>query len=433
MFMCLQQDAGAVAERRSRPFQSDGDGTALGEGLGVLAVKRLADAERDGDRIHAVVRGIGGASDGAGSAIYAPQTEGQTKAMRTAYEQAGIESDTIELLEAHGTGTRVETATELEGIIRVLGTSERRRPWCGLGSVKSMVGHTKAAAAWPAHQDIMALEHKVLPPTLNVTEPLEALQAEDVPVYVNAEARPWVRSPHHPRRAGVSAFGFGGSNFHCRAGEHGAAKRATDWSGTWCCCRCRQDSRAALAAAVEALDPALSWDRLRGLGAELREGFEPAGGARLCLVLERDGAGLGELKAMVGARRARGADDDAWHLPSGAFYGNGTPAAGWRCCPRTGFPIPGHAARPRLLVSRDARRARARQRALRRRLRSTPPERPHLPAGTLPRRRSRTRRAAAHRHPYRPACDRRGQPRRAECPGALRGTPACGGGTASAS
>ena len=328
MYMCFSKTPALSPSGRSRPFQSDGDGTALGEGLGVLVLKRLADAERDGDRIHAVVRGVAGASDGRGSAIYAPQAIGQSKALRAAYEQAGIESDTIELLEAHGTGTRVGDATELEGIMDVLGQSERRRPWCGLGSVKSMLGHTKAAAGVAGLiKTIMALEHKVLPPTLNVTEPLESLLAEDSPVYINTEARPWVRSPHHPRRAGVSAFGFGGSNFHCVVEEHGAAKRATDWSGNVVLLPLQADSHAGLAAAVEALDPNLDWDALRALGAELREAFDPARALRLCLVLEHDRTELGKLKTLVTARLGRreaGDPDEAWHLPSGAYYGAGT-------------------------------------------------------------------------------------------------------------
>lgn len=147
MYMCFSKTPALSPGGTSRPFSGDGDGTILGEGLGIVVLKRLSRAERDGDRIYAVIRGIGAASDGQGSAIYAPQSRGQAKAMRAAYERSGITPDTVELIEAHGTGTRVGDAVELESVSSVYGEHKRgEMPWCALGSVKSMIGHTKAAA-----------------------------------------------------------------------------------------------------------------------------------------------------------------------------------------------------------------------------------------------------------------------------------------------
>src|SRR5205085_8826248 len=196
----------------------DADGTVLGEGLGMLVLKRLADAERDGDRIYAVVRGIGSSSDGKGNAIYAPTAGGQVRALRAAYRQAGVTPDTVELVEAHGTGTRVGDAAEVQALTEVFSDASQKRPtspWCALGSVKSQIGHTKAAAgAAGLIKAALALYHKVLPPTIKVSQPMEPLTSGRSPFYINTEERPWLPRPDHPRRAAVSSFGFGGSNYH---------------------------------------------------------------------------------------------------------------------------------------------------------------------------------------------------------------------------
>ena len=324
MYMCFSKTPALSPSGRSRPFSHDGDGTALGEGLGILALRRLADAERDGDRIHAVVRGIGAASDGRGSAIYAPQVEGQIKAVRAAYAQAEVSPDTIELLEAHGTGTRVGDATELDGITQVFESSDRSRPWCALGSVKSMIGHTKAAAGVAGViKAILALEHKVLPPTLHVEQPLEKLAGGGSPVYINTEPRPWVKSKHHPRRAGVSAFGFGGSNFHCVLEEHAADKHDADWTSHVALLPLQADSRAELEAELASLDTEQSWGAVLALGVSLRKRFVPGHGQRLCLILERGRSDLARLKARAADVLSRGLDDRPWQLPDGAFFGAG--------------------------------------------------------------------------------------------------------------
>src|SRR5262249_30359558 len=122
-YMCFSKTPALSPSGDAKPFDANGDGTILGEGLGVVVLKRLADAERDGDTIYAVIRGLGSSSDGKGNAIYAPSAEGQRRCLRTAYEQAGVTPDTIELVEAHGTGTRVGDATEATALTEVFSGS----------------------------------------------------------------------------------------------------------------------------------------------------------------------------------------------------------------------------------------------------------------------------------------------------------------------
>jgi acyl transferase domain-containing protein len=207
---------GALSRREQiRPFDRDADGTILGEGIGMITLKRLADAERDGDRMYAVIKEVGVSSDGRGLSVTAPRVEGEVLALHRAYEKAGISPSTIGLMEAHGTGTPVGDAAEIEALSRVFGPRSSASPWCALGSVKSMIGHLMPAAGIASLiKAALAVYHKVLPPTLNVGEPTPALESQ-TPFYLNTETRPWIHSARDmPRRAGVNAFGFGGINAH---------------------------------------------------------------------------------------------------------------------------------------------------------------------------------------------------------------------------
>jgi acyl transferase domain-containing protein/phosphopantetheinyl transferase/acyl carrier protein len=199
-----------------RPFDQDCDGTLAGEGVGILILKRLEDAERDGDRIYAVIRGVGTSSDGRAKGVTAPRREGEELALRRAYEMCGVPPETVELIEAHGTGTPVGDPTEIEAMMQVFGPRNGGPPNCAIGSIKSMIGHTMpAAGAAGMIKAALALYHKVLPPTLNCRRPLELLFGNDCRFYVNSETRPWIHGGmDYPRRAGVNAFGFGGVNAH---------------------------------------------------------------------------------------------------------------------------------------------------------------------------------------------------------------------------
>lgn len=231
MYMCFSKTPALSPSGDCRPFSDQADGTMLGEGLGMVALKRLADAEAAGDAIYAVIKGVGTSSDGRSKSVYAPVAAGQAKALQRAYDSAGYGADTVELMEAHGTGTKAGDAAEFEGLRMVFGAAAEanakrfgrppEKAWCALGSVKSQIGHTKAAAgAAGLFKAVMALHHKILPPGIKINAPNAALNIDASPFYLNTSARPWIRSAAHPRRASVSAFGFGGSNFHLTLEEY---------------------------------------------------------------------------------------------------------------------------------------------------------------------------------------------------------------------
>ncbi|MGW5117281.1 SDR family oxidoreductase [Streptomyces noursei] len=224
MFRCFTTTPALSPTQECRPFAEDADGTMLGEAVVMFALKRLADAERDGDGVYAVVRGMGSSSDGRGAAIYAPRSQGQALALRRAYQEAGYTPDTVELVEAHGTGTKVGDLVELAALRDVFEESGRGdRQWCALGSIKSQIGHTKSAAGAVGFlKAVLALHHKVLPPTINAEHPHPSLRTEASPFYLSTRTRPWVRPGRKPRRASVSSFGFGGSNFHVTLEEYRA-------------------------------------------------------------------------------------------------------------------------------------------------------------------------------------------------------------------
>ncbi|MBF2067745.1 MAG: acyltransferase domain-containing protein [Calothrix sp. C42_A2020_038] len=207
-----------------KPFDAKSDGMMLGEGIGMYVLKRLEDAERDGDKIYAVIRGIGTSSDGRYKSIYAPRQEGQVKALSRAYEDADLNPATVGLVEAHGTGTMAGDPTEFSSLREFFGEGNPRKQYIAIGSVKSQIGHTKAAAgAASLIKTALALHHKILPPTINITEPNPKLNIKNSPFYLNAQTRPWIRSINEPpRRAGVSSFGFGGTNYHIVLEEYTA-------------------------------------------------------------------------------------------------------------------------------------------------------------------------------------------------------------------
>ncbi|HNP84591.1 MAG TPA: beta-ketoacyl synthase N-terminal-like domain-containing protein, partial [Kouleothrix sp.] len=204
---------GALSATGTRPFGDGANGFVMGEGAAVFLLKRLADAERDGDKIYAVIRGIGASSDGKGKGITAPNPVGQVLAIGRAWQNAGLDPATATLVEAHGTSTKVGDVVEVESLSKVFGSAERGR--IALGSAKSNIGHLKAGAgAAGLLKTVMALHDKVLPPTLNSETPNPNIHLDTTPFYLNHEAREWEQPSGFPRRAGVSAYGFGGTNFH---------------------------------------------------------------------------------------------------------------------------------------------------------------------------------------------------------------------------
>ncbi|MGW2108770.1 SDR family oxidoreductase [Streptomyces sp. NPDC001948] len=205
---------------RSRAFDGSADGIALGEGIACVVLKRLADAERDGDRIYGVVKGLGSSSDGRALGLTAPGPEGQRSALERAYRNAGVSPADVGLVEAHGTGTVVGDRTELRILSEVFTEAGAEPGGCALGSVKSQIGHTKCAAGLAGMiKTLLALYTGVRPPTLHVDDPNPAWEADSSPFAFHTEARPWA-APAQERIAGVSAFGFGGTNFHVVLAAH---------------------------------------------------------------------------------------------------------------------------------------------------------------------------------------------------------------------
>lgn len=206
---------GALSAEHSAPFDASANGFVMGEGCGILILKRLADAERDGDKIYAVVRGVGASSDGKGKGITAPNPIGQKLAIERAYQNAELPIESVGLFEAHGTSTKVGDRVELEVLTEALETSGTEPSAVAIGSVKSMIGHLKSAAGAAAMiKASLALHHKMLPPSANFKRPTEGSPLQAGFLKVNTELRAWETTGDDPRRAGVSAFGFGGTNFH---------------------------------------------------------------------------------------------------------------------------------------------------------------------------------------------------------------------------
>ena len=219
-FLMFSSVGALSAKGRCRSFDNEADGIALGEGVGVVVLKRLSDAERDGDRIYAVIDGIAGSSDGKGLGLTAPRKEGQKRALERTYWQAGVLPGEVGLVEAHGTGTVVGDRTELKTLTEVYTSAGAVPGQAVLGSVKSQIGHSKCAAGIAGMIKIAkALHHRVLPPTGQITTPNAAYRAETNPFQLNRKPAPWL-----PRaevaRAAVSAFGFGGTNFHAVLGAY---------------------------------------------------------------------------------------------------------------------------------------------------------------------------------------------------------------------
>ena len=229
-YLCFGKTHALSPRGRCATFDESADGIAISEGVAMLILKPLRNAERDGDRIYAVIKGVAGSSDGRDKGLTAPRPEGQALALERAYAQAGISPASVGLIEAHGTGTVAGDQAELETLSRVFDAAGSAPQSCAIGSVKSMIGHTKSTAGVAGLIKVaLALHHKILPPTIHVSNPNPSAQRSGSALYVNSEARPWVQTDAvAPRRAGVSAFGFGGTNFHAVVEEYTGGYRVSD-------------------------------------------------------------------------------------------------------------------------------------------------------------------------------------------------------------
>ncbi len=340
MFMCFSKTQALSPTGDAKPFAKDADGTVIGEGVGMVVLKRLEDAERDGDRIYAVIRGIGTSSDGRSHSIYAPRAAGQIEALRDAYEVSGIDPATVQLVEAHGTGTTVGDAVEFEALKTVYAAARSDRTWCALGSVKSQIGHTKAAAgAAGLIKAALALHHKVLPATIKVGEPNPNLDIDASPFYLSTETRPWLCANGQLRRSSVSAFGFGGSNFHAVLEEYSGAPVDAAWDGSTQLIALSADTiehlRDRLGQWRAFFDEAPTPDAVAFRAQQSRRTFSPRHALRLVLVTEA-GADPATLFGDATAAIAAQGHAQSWSVPNVFFGGPQRPG-------RLAFLFPGQA------------------------------------------------------------------------------------------
>ncbi|MCC5972415.1 MAG: SDR family NAD(P)-dependent oxidoreductase [Rubellimicrobium sp.] len=316
-YLCFSKTQALSPRGICNTFDKKADGIVISEGLAAVVLKRRADAEGDGDRIYGVIKGIGASSDGRAKGLTAPLPAGQKRALERAYAQARFTPDTVGLFEAHGTGTVAGDRAELEtvtGSLRAAGAGPRNS---AIGSVKTLIGHTKASAGIAGLIKVtLGLHHKVLPPHAQVSDPNAVFEDPEAPLYLAQSPQPWVPAPGRPRRAGVSSFGFGGTNFHVALEEHAdphAAAPPADPGVDALPFAFAADSREALLKQVARLDPAAA-PGLKGLALKALEGAGD-GPVRLAFTarsLDEAGAKLAEARAFL--------EGDAPAPPPGLHY-----------------------------------------------------------------------------------------------------------------
>ncbi|WP_432103583.1 SDR family NAD(P)-dependent oxidoreductase [Streptomyces sp. bgisy091] len=214
-------------EGRCKSFDDSADGFGPGEGVGAIVLKPLADALRDGDHVHGVIKGTAINQDGRTNGITAPSGLAQTEVELAAYRQAGVDPSTISLVEAHGTGTPLGDPVEIEALTNAFRTYTDRKQFCAIGSVKTNIGHTAAAAGIAGIiKVLLSFKHRQIPASLNFEKPNRLIDFEESPFYVNTALRDWTPEPGTPRRAAVSSFGFSGTNAHVVLEEPPTVRRS---------------------------------------------------------------------------------------------------------------------------------------------------------------------------------------------------------------
>lgn len=330
-YLCFSKTQALSPRGRSSAFDASADGIVISEGIAMVALKRLNDAERDGDRIYAVIKGVGGSSDGNAKGMTAPLPEGQLRAMRRTYVQAGFDPDSVGLFEAHGTGTVAGDTAELESTMKLIKERNYSPKQAVIGSVKTMIGHTKATAGMAGLiKAALALHRRVLPPHLGASQPNQVLQQTDCPFYLTDQAQPWIVSEDTPRRASVSSFGFGGTNFHvaleeytqeyrnwlCPAASHKWPAELLLWSDI---------SREGLIVRLLDIQRALSNIQnieFRDLASNLARKWQMD--KEIVAIVAKDPTDLTEKISVLLAHL----QDKNVELPAGVYYGSGKPPAG---------------------------------------------------------------------------------------------------------
>src|SRR5438876_6201388 len=226
----LYQEGGIISpDGHCRAFDADAAGTVAGEGVGIVALKRLSDALPDGDHICAIIKGCAINNDGSLKIGYtAPSVDGQAEVIAMAQANAGVQPDTISYVEAHGTGTPMGDPIEIAGLTKAFRAETTARGFCAIGSVKTNIGHLDAAAGVAGLiKTVLALQHRQLPPSLHFQRPNPKIDFASSPFYVNDKFRDW-KTRLTPLRAGVSSFGIGGTNAHVVLEEAPAVEPSSD-------------------------------------------------------------------------------------------------------------------------------------------------------------------------------------------------------------
>ena len=326
--------AAQALSRRGRctPFDKSADGMTLAEGAGCVVLKRLADAQRDGDRIYAVVKGVAGSSDGRHLGLTAPNQAGQVKAVRRAYAEAGMSPTEVGLVEAHGTGTPTGDRIELGTTTEVFVDAGAAPGSVVVGSVKSNIGHVKCASGIASLiKSAKATYHGVQPATLHITDPIDVWDPATSPFVFLDGARPWLDTR---RVAAVSGFGFGGTNFHAVIENHRPADAQVGrhhWPAELVALRATSDTE--LATRLEALGDRLAeglaevtaadrW-RLRDIAASVSAAGD--GPVRLAIVAHDVADLVGKVDAARAGRATEGIHRPELHLAVESGNGNGPP------------------------------------------------------------------------------------------------------------
>jgi acyl transferase domain-containing protein/NAD(P)H-dependent flavin oxidoreductase YrpB (nitropropane dioxygenase family) len=325
-YLCFSKTQALSPTGQCRTFDEAADGIVISEGVAVAVLKRFDDAVRDGDRIYAVLKSVGASSDGKDKGLTAPRPIGQMRALQRAYEKAEVSPETVDLIEAHGTGTVVGDRTEVESITRFFSAAGAARQSVALGSVKSLVGHSKCTAGLAGLvKATMGLYHKVLPPTGGITTPNSKADFPNTPFYLNTSSRPWLeRGDGAPRRAGVSAFGFGGTNFHAVLEEAPAIEAVPshairDWPAELFLWRgeSREDVLRGVSQLGGALDSGAQPTLCEAAAAVCWEYHKATGACTLAIVADS----LTDLKKkLIGATEALSKAGDSFRDPTGIYY-----------------------------------------------------------------------------------------------------------------